>query len=189
MGNPAAAGGGCHKQVYSFIMIERKKISLNFKPNAKAVKVEYLPGGGYVSRLDGKYHAIGKPAILGANGAEQWYEYGLRHRIGGPACSSPDGHEEYCERGVTHRVGGYARRFPNGTKHWVQNGQLHRDDGPAIEDATGANTAYFIYGRTPNEDEMKEILARQDARETRAREEVSLPRIGNIRRRNPASPA
>lgn len=164
-------------------MTERKKISLNFKPAAEAVTIEYLPDGGYISRLDGKYHAIGKPAIKNARGGEQWYEYGLRHRIGGPAMSSPDGHEEYCERGVTHRIDGYARKFPNGTKHWVQNNLLHRGDGPAIEDATGANTAYFLHGQTPTPEQMTEILARQQAREKREREEIAIKPLGQIRKR------
>lgn len=165
-------------------MAERKKISLGFKRGAEAVQIEHLPGGGYISRLDGKYHAIGKPAIKNAQGGEQWYEYGLRHREGGPAMSTPDGHEEYCERGITHRINGYARKFPNGTKHWVQNNLLHRDDGPAIEDATGANTAYFLHGQTPTPEQMAEILARQNAREKRAREEIAVQPLGQIRKRS-----
>jgi hypothetical protein len=165
-------------------MTERKKISLNFKPAAEAVVTEHLPDGGYICRLDGKFHAVGKPAIKNAQGGEQWYEYGLRHRLGGPAMSTPDGHEEYCERGVTHRIDGYARKFPNGTKHWVQNNQLHRDDGPAIEDATGANTAYFLHGQTPTPAQMTDILARQHAREKREREEIAVQPISKIRKRS-----
>ncbi len=167
----------------------RKKISLNFKPAAEAVTVEHMPNGGYISRLDGKYHAIGKPAIVNAQGGEQWYEYGQRHREGGPATSGPDGHQEYWQRGSTHREDGPARIFANGTKHWVQHNHLHRADGPAIEDATGKNTGYFLHGRTPTDAEMKDILARQTAREQREREEIALPaRMGSVRKRG-ATPA
>ena len=165
----------------------RKKISLNFKPAAEAVTVEHLPNGGYISRLDGKYHAVGKPAILNAQGGAQWYEYGQRHREDGPAMSNPDGHQEYWLRGITHRTDGPARIFANGTKHWVHHNQLHRDDGPAIVDATGKNTTYFLQGRTPSEEQLKDILARQAVREQREREEIALPTgIGKVRKRGAA---
>ncbi len=165
----------------------RKKISLNFKPAAEATAVEYLPAGGYISRLDGKYHAIGKPAILNAQGGEQWYEHGQRHRVGGPAMSNPDGHQEYWQRGIVHRDDGPARIFANGTKHWVQHNQLHREDGPAIVDATGVNTSYFLQGRVPTDTEMKDIQAKEAAREMRAREEIALPaRIGKVHKRGAA---
>lgn len=163
----------------------RKKISLNFKPAAEAVTVEHLPNGGYISRLNDKYHAVGKPAILNAQGGEQWYEYGQRHREDGPAMSNPDGHQEYWLRGIVHRADGAARIFANGTKHWVQHNQLHREDGAAIEDATGKNTTYFLHGRTPSEEQLKEILVRQAAREQREREEIALPAsMGSVRKRS-----
>lgn len=164
----------------------RKKISLNFKPAAEAVTVEPMAGGGYISRLNGKYHAVGKPAIVHPHGGEQWYTYGQRHRADGPAVSTPDGHREYWQHGMSHRTDGPARIFANGSKHWVQHNQLHRDDGPAIEDAVGDNTAYFLHGRAPDQEQLKEIMARQTARETRAREEIALPvRIGSVRKRTP----
>lgn len=160
--------------------MDTKKIKLHFNkpaPVDPAVPVVTArAGGGYISRLNGQYHAVGKPAILSAQGSAQWYDHGKRHRIGGAAMSSPDGTEAWYENDQRHRLNGAAETFANGTKHYCQFGQLHRDDGPAI-DGPHCTPAYFLRGQTPTADEMEQILEKQkirEAREAYARAHISV---------------
>ncbi len=58
---------------------------------------------------------------------------GVAHRIGGPAIILANGTEEWMKDGVFHNPSGPSRVFPNGLKEFHIEGNLHRnpDEGPA----------------------------------------------------------
>ena len=73
------------------------------------------------NNAENKLHSFDDmPAIIHADGTEEWYKNGKRHR---------DGDKPAIEDA-------------NGTKCWYKNGELHRDDKPAIEDANGVRSWY-----------------------------------------------
>jgi hypothetical protein len=65
-------------------------------------------------RLNGKHHREDGPAIIYADGSQEWYLNGEHHRLDGPAII-----------------------WPSGTQEWYRNGKHHREDGPAIITAKG----------------------------------------------------
>ena len=59
------------------------------------------------------------------------------HRDFGPAVVLADGTQEWWRNGQRHREDGPAIVWPDGSQHWYRNDKLHREDGPAIVDADG----------------------------------------------------
>ena len=51
----------------------------------------------------------------------------------GPAVLLADGTNEWWINGKLHREDGPAIEYPNGDKFWYKNGKRHREDGPAFE--------------------------------------------------------
>ena len=90
----------------------------------------------------GRPHRLGGPALLLADGTEEWYKEGKLHRRGGPALRGSDGREEWYQNGQLHRDNGPARLCSDGTEEWYKGGQLHREDGPAVEEADGSEEWY-----------------------------------------------
>lgn len=76
------------------------------------------------------------PAVIYANGAKCWYQYGRRHREGGPAVTL-DKDEEWWLNGRRHRNNGPAIVLSDGLQEWYVNGKLHREDGPAVIEEDG----------------------------------------------------
>jgi hypothetical protein len=92
-----------------------------------------------------------KPAIIHANGRQEWYWHGQLHRDDGPAVIRENGRQEWRRNGLLHREGAPAVIYPTGGSEewWVngncrrivifgsvdlwydESGRLHRDDGPA----------------------------------------------------------
>ena len=58
---------------------------------------QYLSSDGERFYMDEeqRYHRIGGPALVKADGTAIWYYHGKRHSACGPAVTRPDGSEEY----------------------------------------------------------------------------------------------
>jgi len=76
-------------------------------------------GNRYWLNNYGELHRVGKPAVVGVDGSEHWYQYGNLHRDDGPAVNTPDGRLEYWNRGRRHRIGGLAVETESGGECWV----------------------------------------------------------------------
>lgn len=95
-------------------------------------------------------HRHGFPAIIKANGEEEWYLNGERHRIDGPAvihqAKNSDGSsnkgEYWYRHGKSHREDGPACTYEDGHKEWRIDGQHHREDGPAMILCNGTKRWY-----------------------------------------------
>jgi len=84
--------------------------------------LRYNGGDRYWQRLDRSFHRDDGPAIIWADGHQEWWVNGQRHRDDGPAVIRDDG-----------------------TQEWWINGKLHREDGPAIIFASGL-LRWFLNG-------------------------------------------
>ena len=125
-------------------------------------------------RLNGMNHRVGDPAIIHADGQEEWYEYNQKHRIGGPSSNDGIGNYEYHYRGLFHRVGGPAsvstiREL--GTivfkcEAYYHYGMSHRDDGPAFEWSDRA-ADWFLYGNIYSFKEWLQIAPCSAERKTK----------------------
>jgi hypothetical protein len=124
--------------------------------------------------LDDDPHRLDGPAVIYADGTEEFYFEGARHRAGGlpavimstgeleyyvkdelhrdgdlPALVTPDGDREYWVRGKRSREGGNpAIVRVDGRTEWWLNGQRNRPiaEGPALIRADGS-VSYFEFGR------------------------------------------
>lgn len=63
------------------------------------------------------------PAIIHADGTEEWFNNGKRHREDDPAVIHPNGAEEWYNNGKMHREDGPAIIYPNGNEQWWINGK------------------------------------------------------------------
>lgn len=81
-----------------------------------AGRTEWFDAAGHRHRLTG-------PAVVHADGTEEWYLHGEHHREDGPS--------------FTHAVLG---------RHWLQNGTYHRLDGPAIEGHAEQPDEWYVNG-------------------------------------------
>jgi hypothetical protein len=84
---------------------------------------------------NGKLHRDGDlPAVVWANGSQEWYQHGLCHRDGDlPAAVWPDRLQAWYHHGQLHRDGDLpAVVWSDGHQEWYQRGLRHRDgDLPA----------------------------------------------------------
>lgn len=73
---------------------------------------------------NGKLHRKGGPAIIWADGDEEWWFDDKLHRVDGPAVKLIDGHESWCKNGLLHRLDGPAiiGNKNNGYKEWWIDG-------------------------------------------------------------------
>ena len=83
-------------------------------------------------------HRDDGPAVIKAYRTQEWYQLGVRHRDDGPAVIKADGTQEWYQRGVRHRDDGPAVIKADGTQEWYQRGQLCRKDGPAFIQPDGS---------------------------------------------------
>lgn len=114
------------------------------RPDGPAV-IKYEPGKYFEMWYQkGVHHRKGKPAVVGSDGSEIWYDQGLISRTdGGPAVTmylTIDG-EQVCE------------------KQWRVCGNAHRIDGAAIERSNGEEE-YWVAGRQVNELQLMAIAAK-----------------------------
>ena len=80
-------------------------------------------GGAMEWRTDeGKLHREDGPALVRADGREQWWLHGRIHRIGGPAATDPFGTTIWCIEGKLHREDGPAVAHLDGRLQWWENG-------------------------------------------------------------------
>ena len=83
---------------------------------------EHQNGEGQLHREDG-------PAVIYADGSQEWYINGDLHREGGPAIINADGSQEWYINGKRHRVDGPAIVYADGSQSWWLNGEYYRYDG------------------------------------------------------------
>jgi len=69
-----------------------------------------------------KYNRVDGPAVIRANGTQQWWLNGKRHREDGPAIIWSNGTQEYWINYKRHRVDGPAVIRANGKQEWWING-------------------------------------------------------------------
>ena len=62
------------------------------------------------------------PAVIYANGEQQWYQNGQRHRTDGPAVILPNGEQQWYQNGRLHRTARPAIILPDGEQQWVIDG-------------------------------------------------------------------
>ena len=90
-----------------------------------------------------------QPAIIRANGDQQWYQDGHLHREGDqPAIILANGNQYWYQHDQLHRGGDQpAIILANGDQYWYQHDQLHREgDQPAVIYANGQKE-YWLKGK------------------------------------------
>ena len=88
--------------------------------------------------LDGQLHSFwSQPAVVRADGGQEWYHNGRRHRDDGPAIIGADGGQEWYHNGRSHRTDGPALVGADGHQEWYRDDRWHREDGPAVVWADG----------------------------------------------------
>jgi len=71
---------------------------------------------------EGQPHREGGPAVIEADGTQEWYHKGKYHRLGGPAIIYFDGTKVWYHKGELHREGGPSVIFSDGRQYWCLNG-------------------------------------------------------------------
>ncbi len=103
-----------------------------------------------IYKLFGIYHRNDDlPAIIRANGTQEWHQYGKIHRDNDlPAIIYADGYREWYQYGKCHRDNDLpAVICADGTQEWYQHGKCHRDnDMPAVVYADGTQE-WYQYGK------------------------------------------
>ena len=87
---------------------------------------------------DGKRRRDDGPAVIEADGRQEFWRNGNLHRDDGPAIIRADGSQEFWKDGKRHRDDGPAVIWANGSQGFWKDGKLHRDDGPAVIWANGS---------------------------------------------------
>lgn len=85
-------------------------------------------------------HRVDGPAVIFADGSEEWWYEGLLHRDGKPAKTHPNGDCVWYTHGKLHCTSGPA--IVSLITEWWVNGKLHRLNGPAIEYPDGRRSWY-----------------------------------------------
>jgi len=105
-------------------------------------------------------HNVYVEITVDANGTQVWRnEAGELHREGGlPAVVWANGDQEWYMNGKLHREGGKpAVTYANGIQAWFVNGLRHRDGGlPAIIWDNGRRE-WFVNGEQVTEEEAREL--------------------------------
>lgn len=138
------------KSLAEYVNEVAAKHGLNTKPTEQFT----LPSGDIEWRSGaegdpkrGVLHREGGPAVIKANGDQQWWTYNLLHRENGPAIERADGYKAYFNMGRLSREEGPAIETAKGSTAYYKGGKPHRDENqPAIELASGRKY-YFVEGQ------------------------------------------
>ena len=68
--------------------------------------------------MGGRLHRIDGPAVIFADGYQEWWQNGCIHRLDGPAVSTPHGDQQWWINGQLHRLDGPAVIYPDGGQEW-----------------------------------------------------------------------
>ena len=79
----------------------------------------------YWKNAQGQYHRDFGPAIVRADGTQEWWRNGKRHREDGPAYVS-GGIQSWWRNDKRHREDGPALVWPDGTGEWWIDGKYIR---------------------------------------------------------------
>jgi len=111
---------------------------------------------------DGKHHREDGPAMIFANGDEEWFINGLLHREGGPAVNYKR-EQTYYKNGQMHREDGPAffKKREDGLEEymWVVEGKIHNLNGPAIKTK---NQEVYMLENTQYDDKEEFTLASRE---------------------------
>jgi hypothetical protein len=75
--------------------------------------------------IKNQLHKKNGPAVIYANGTQEWWINERRHRIDGPAYIRSDGYQEWYRNGEWHRTDGPAVTYYDGTQTWFIDGTLY----------------------------------------------------------------
>lgn len=101
--------------------------------------------------INGLLHSIrDKPAVVHANGTQEWWSHGQLHRDTGPAVIYMDGDKIWYQNGRRHREGAPAVICTNGTQIWYSRGRRHRESAPAV--IANGTLEWWVEGRRHRED-------------------------------------
>lgn len=108
----------------------------------KQEKQEWFAKGGRIEQQDGNiiwkfmgdcHRDNDKPALIRANGDQEWWYIGKRHRDNGPAVVYANGDKEWWQNDRLHRENDLpAIEDVNGFRQWNIKGRRHRANGPAV---------------------------------------------------------
>ena len=71
----------------------------------------------------GQLHRTDGPAVIGADGGQEWWVNHQLHRTDGPAVVRADGYQAWWVNHQLHRTDGPARIWANGDQEWYINHQ------------------------------------------------------------------
>ena len=77
---------------------------------------------------DGKFHRTDGPAVIWADGDQEWWLNGERHRTDAPAVIHANGARRWFLNGKFHRTNGPAYITVDGDQYWFLNGNQHDFD-------------------------------------------------------------
>jgi hypothetical protein len=110
------------------------------------------------NRSNGLLHRLNGPAIVWADGTEEWWVNGRHHRDDGPAIIGNES-RRWCQDGKFHRLDGPAIEWADGTEEWWVEGGLHRTDGPAVVKSNGKGKhEWWVDGRQLSLNGRKQIV-------------------------------
>ena len=91
-----------------------------------------------------RHHRADGPAIIRADGSQEWIIHGGHHRADGPAIIRPDGTQEWWLRRERHRADGPAIIRADGTREWWLDDERSAHAGPMIIRADGTQEWLYI---------------------------------------------
>lgn len=89
------------------------------------------------------------PALIRANGDQEWLQHGLLHRDNDlPALIKADGRKEYYQHDELHREGDLpAIIWTNGDQMWFQHDQYHRERNLPARIWVDGTKGYWVYNQ------------------------------------------
>jgi len=132
-------GSWCFEKLYSAALDNAAGYDGVTTSGLRATPVgRFGQGHWYLHRHDG-------PAMIRADGTQEWILHSCHHREDGPAVEGPRGRLWYYN-GRLHREDGPAREGVD-RRSWYYEGRLHREDGPAIEWIGSSAVEYYHHGQ------------------------------------------
>jgi len=71
--------------------------------------------------MNGQLHRVDGPAVIDADGTQEWHVNGEFHREDGPAIIQADGLRIWIQHNLQHRDDGPSIIFPNGMMEWYRH--------------------------------------------------------------------
>lgn len=113
-----------------------------FSPNGK---IEYFLAAfsEKMNSYGAVYYKENGPAVIQADGTQEYYVNGRKSRVGEPAVVGLNGYQEFWTNGVLGRKEGPAIVYGDGGEDWIYDKVYHRKDGAARTFADGTKHYYY----------------------------------------------